>query len=463
MASISSPGLGSGLDINGIITKLMQVESQPLTALAQKEAGHQAKLSAYGSMKGALSTLQTAARALTSSSTFTGRTANVSDTSVLSAAASATAAAGSYDIAVSKLAKAHALRSNIDFGSDTFDSGVLRITIGSGTSKNIDLGAINTLAGIRDAINLAKAGVTASIVNDGTADRLILNSNTTGATGAITIEAPASNNDGTRRLSDLISANLVEIQPAQNAELTINGLTITRPTNTITDAITGVTLNLVKADIATPPSSKLTVTQNTGASSAAINAFVKAWNDAIGQIKSLTAYDLANKKASTLTGDSAARSIQTQMNNLISAKVTGLAAGVATLSDIGITIQKDGKLATDATKLQAALDNRDLDLSKLFGSTDSNNKGIALRFTEMLEGAIGATGLINSRTTGITASIKDIQKRGEALQLRLAQIEKRYRAQFSALDTLVASMNQTSNYLTQQLANLPGAANTSRN
>ncbi|MDP3032225.1 MAG: flagellar filament capping protein FliD, partial [Rhodocyclaceae bacterium] len=229
--------------------------------------------------------------------------------------------------------------------------------------------------------------------------------------------------------------------------------------NSVTGALDGVTLELLKKTTTGVPTTLTVTKDSTTQLSSALSSFVKAYNDVNTQIKNLTAYDAANKKASVLTGDSTARSVQSQLTALVGAAVSGLAGGIATLSDIGISIQKDGTLTTDSTKLQAALNNRDFDLATLFGSTTAGNKGIAVRFNEMLEGVVGSAGLISSRTEGINASIKDIQKRGEALQLRLLQVEKRYRAQFTALDVLVASMNQTSNYLTQQLASLPGASN----
>ncbi len=461
MATISSPGLGSGLDINGIITKLMQVESQPLTALQSKEASFQAKLSAFGSLKGALASLQTAAKTLATPGTFTGKSASVSDGTVLTASGSSTAAAGSYSINITQLAKFHAVRSNTNYAAttDTLHTGSLSITVGSGTAVNVTIDSgNNTLAGIRDAINTANAGVTASIINDGTTNRLVLASKTSGSAGAITVAVTDSGSGGTHALSGLASASLVTTQTADNANLTINGIAITRSSNTVTDAVDGVTLNLLKGTLATPGTATVTVAQNTGAVTSAVSAFVKAFNDAISGIKTMTAYDATNKKASVLTGDSTARSIQSQLSGLVQASVTGIAGGIARLSDIGIAVQKDGTLATDSGKLSAALADPTKNVAALLTQTTTGNQGIAVRFNTMLEGIVGSSGLIAGRTDGINSSIKDIQRRGEALNLRLNAIEKRYRAQFTALDTLVASMNQTSQYLTQQLANLPGAS-----
>lgn len=461
MATISSPGLGSGLDINGIITKLMQVESQPLTALATKEASYQAKLSAFGSMKGALSSLQTAVATLKNSSTFTGKSATSSDSAVLTATATSEAAAGSYTISVTQLAKYHAVRSNTNYAAttDTFNTGTLSITIGSGTAVDIPIdGTNNTLAGIRDAINDADAGVTASIINDGSTNRLVLASKTSGSVGAITVGVADAGSGGTHALTTLASASLVTTQTADDANLMINGIAITRSSNTVSDAIDGLTLTLKKGTLAAPGESVVTVAQNTGAVTSAVNAFIKAYNDAIGGIKSMTAYDAANKKASVLTGDSTARNIQSQLSSMVQANVTGVAGGIARLSDIGISVKADGMLELNSSKLSAALADPDTDVAALFTQTTSGNEGVAVRLNTMLEGVVGSAGLISSRTDGINASIKDLQKRAESLNLRLAQIEKRYRAQFTALDTLVASMNQTSQYLTQQLASLPGAS-----
>jgi len=454
MATLSSPGVGSGLDIAGIVSKLMALESQPLIRLQTREAGFQAKLSGFGALKGALSALQATAKTLATPSTFAGMLASSSDSSVLSVSASSTALAGSYEISVSKLAKAHVVRTNVDYGSDTFDSGVLRVAIGSGTPTDITLSGTLGLGGIRDAINGADAGVKASIVNDGTADRLLLTSLTTGSAGAVTISAPTSNGDGDRPLTDLIGGNLTAVQPAQDAEFTVDGLAITRSSNTISDVIDGITLKLLKADASTPVTSTVAVSRNTAAVSSAVSGFVKAYNDSMAQIKSLTAYDSTNKRASILTGDSTVRSIQSQLAGLVSTAVSGVEGGISRLSDVGIRVQTDGSLAVDNGTLGTVLaDNIDA-VAAVFSQTTDDNEGIAVRFGSALDGIVGSTGLIASRTAGITASITDLQHQADAFNLRLTAIEKRYRSQFTALDTLVASMNQTSAYLTQQLASL---------
>ena len=460
-SSISSPGIASGLDVNGIISKLMALEQKPLTKLATKEADYNAKLTAYGSLKGSLSSLQTAAKALATTSTIAGKAASVSDATVLAASASSTAAAGSYSLSVTQLATAHTVRSTTNYGAttDTFNTGTLAISINGGAAVNVTIDSSNnTLAGISQAINDANAGVTATIVNDGTTNRLLLSSKTSGSIGAITVAATDSGSGGTNALSGLDSASLVQTQAANDAQVTINGLSITRSSNTITDAISGVTLNLAKGTVASPGNAILTVANDTAATTTAISSFVTAYNTAVGLLKSDTAYNAATKTAAVLSGDSTVRSLQAQLSNLVHTSVTGIAGGISTLSDIGISVQGDGTLATDSAKLAATLADPAKDVSALFTQTTVGNEGIFVRFNTILHTEVGYSGLIATRTDGITASIKSIGTARDALNMRLAKIEAQYRTQFTALDTMMTQMQKTSQYLTQMLANLPGSS-----
>ena len=457
MAGLSTPGIGSGLDINGLVTKLMEIEQAPAKALNTREAGFQAKLTAYGSLKGALSSVQSTAKALTMAATFTSRTATVSEATVLSASADTAAAAGVYSVVVTQLAKYHAVRSNTDYAAttDTFNTGTLAIKVGTGATVNVDIDTDNnTLAGIRQAINDANAGVTAAIINDGSTNRLLLTSKTLGTSGAISVTATDSGSGGTHALAGLDSSVLVATQPADDAGFSVNGFALTRSSNTVSDVVAGLTLNLAKVG-----SSNITVSNNTGGTTTAINAFVKAYNDTVKQLQTASAYNAATKVASVLTGDSMARSVGSQLRMLAQSTVSGVGGGVETLSSIGIALQKDGTLLVNGTKLAAVLADPTKDVTALFSSTTAGNQGIALRFNEAMESIIGSSGLLASRTDGISNSIKDIGKRREALTLRLTKIEARYRAQFTALDGLIAGMNKTSQFLTQQLASLPGTSN----
>ncbi|MCX7898433.1 MAG: flagellar filament capping protein FliD [Rhodocyclaceae bacterium] len=451
MATISSPGLGSGLDINGIVSKLMAVESQPLKAMAAKEASYQAKISALGGLKSALSSLQASANTLAQAGTYTGYSATSTNKEVLTATAANGNSAGSYAIQVTQLAKYHTLRTNGNYSSTaaTFNTGTLSISVGSGSPVTITIDATNnTLAGIRDAINAANAGVTASIVNDGSAQRLVLTSKTLGSAGAITVSVSDSGSGGDNPLTDLASANLVQTQAAQDAQLTINGLSITRSSNTISDALDGVTLTLAGTG-----STTLTVGKNTAAVVTAFDGFVKAFNEVKKQIDTIAQYDPETKKAAILTGDATVRGIASRLNQLVFESVSGL-GDIARLSDIGVRLQKDGTLSLDTAKLTAALNDPNKDVKSLMTQTTSGNPGIAVRFKNEIAAMVEAKGLIDSRTEGINASIKDLQQRMEVFQRRLKSIEDRYRTQFSSLDSLVASLNQTSQFLSLQLARL---------
>lgn len=460
MATSSISSSGSSLDIEGIVSKLMALERQPLTRLAAREADYNAKLSAYGSIKGALSSLQTASSSLSSS--FGGYAASVSDSTVLAASASSSAAAGTYNLSVTQLAKSHSVRSDTNYAAttDTFNTGTLAITVGSGAAVNVVIdGGNNTLAGIRQAINDAGAGVTATIINDGATNRLVLTSNTSGSVGSIGVAVTDDGSGGTHALSGLDSASLVQTQAADDANVTINGIAIVRNSNTITDAIAGVTLTLTKGTLATPGAATLTVARDTAATTAAVASFVKAYNDSVGLLKTSSSFDAATKKGAVLSGDGTLRSLQSQLSALVRTTVTGIAGGIGSLSDIGIAVQVDGTLATDNSKLAAALADPNKDVASLFAQTTSGNEGIAVRINTALDAIVGFGGVIAARTDGIGTSIKDIGSNRDLLESRLTQIETRYRRQFSALDALVSRLNQTSGFLTQALANLSGKSN----
>lgn len=454
-SSVSSPGIASGLDVSSIISKLMELERQPLNRLATKEANYNAKLTAYGSIKGALSSLQTAAAALAATTTFNSKSVAVSDATVVTASASSAAAVGAYTLSVTQLAKFHTLRSTTNYAAttETFNTGTLAITIGGGSAVNITIDSSNnTLAGIRQAINDAHAGVTATILNDGATNRLVLTSTTSGAVGSIAVAVTDSGSGGTNALSGLGSASLLQTQPADNALFNINGINIIRSSNTVTDAIEGLTFKLTKGTLAAPGTATLTIDRNTETITSAVTTFVKAYNDAVGLLKTNSSFNAATKVAAILNGDNTVRSIQSQLSDLMHTSVTGIAGGISTLSDIGITVQKDGTLATDSTKLAAALADPTKDVTALFTQTTVGNEGIAVRFSATLRTSIGFDGLIASRTDGIAASIKEIGNSRDALNLRLTKIEARYRAQFTALDTMMANMQKTSQYLTQQFS-----------
>lgn len=392
--AITSAGLGSGLDIEGLITKLMTVEAQPLKLLAKREASYQAKLTAFGAFSGAVSSFKSAASALNSTSGINAVTATSSDTATLTASGTSIAVAGSYSVNVTQLAKAQQLvaagqtstTASIGTGTITFDFGTISggafnpvtgqytgatFTSNGGGTANVTISAANdSLAGIRDAINAANIGVTATIINDGsgTPYRLALSSKNQGAANSIKVSV-----SGSAGLTNFISndpaatQNLSETVSAQDALLQINGVNVSSTSNKVTSAIPGVTLNLLKTTTGTPTT--VTVGRDSANFTKLVDSFVKNYNDLNKTIKDLTSYDPKTKAAGLLIGDSAVRAIQTQIRSVISSNVPGVVSGAYTnANQVGITFQKDGTLAVDSTKLAAALSSNPNDVAALFAS-----------------------------------------------------------------------------------------------
>jgi flagellar hook-associated protein 2 len=385
--AIQSTGVGSGLDVAGIVNQLMAIERRPLDLLDQKEAATKAQVSAYGSMKSALSALQTAAAALANPAKFRGGKATLADTSLASVSAASGAAAGSYAIEVQALAQAHKLKSGtFATTATTLGSGTLTIEFGSYSggafTLNPDKQAKNivitpgqdSLAAVRDAINAAGAGVQAGIVNDGSGQRLVLSSSETGAANAlrITVDDTDGNDTDAAGLSRLAYdasmggiSHLTQTAAAQDALLEIDGIAVTRASNAVAGAIEGVTLNLLKAAPGTL--STLAVSRDVDGAKASVDAFVKAYNDTTRALKALSAYDPATKIGATLQGDSTLNSVQSRLRATLATAVD-YAGGYASLSALGVAFQKDGTLLADATKLRAALENTASDAATAFSA-----------------------------------------------------------------------------------------------
>jgi flagellar hook-associated protein 2 len=399
--AIQSTGLGSNLDINSIISKLMQVEQQPLKTLAKKEASFQAKLSAYGTLNSAVSSFQSALTSLNNPSTFQTLSASSSDSTIAFATANSTAVAGSYNLNVTKLAQAQAISSAgvvstsdaIGSGTTTtinFQFGKITGTATNGTysgasfaqDPNQNTGSItinsnnNTLQGIRDTINTGNFGVSASIVGDGSATpyHLVLTSAKTGETSSMKITVAPG---GDSAVSNLLSYDpagtqkFTEVTTGQNANLTLNGINISNASNTITNSIQGASITVSKIG-----STSISISPNTSGIQTGVTNFVKAYNDLNGTIKTLTAYDAKTQKAGLLIGDSTAQSIQNQVRRTLSAAVNGLGGGITTLSQIGISFQKDGTLAVDSGKLNTALTTNFKDVGGLFASLGATSDSL---------------------------------------------------------------------------------------
>jgi flagellar hook-associated protein 2 len=471
MASISSSGIGSGLPIESLVSQLMAVERKPLDLLTTKEAGYQAKLSAFGTMKGALAALQTAAKALSTQAQLAPLKSTVTTPGVMNVTASAAATAGNYNIEVQSLAESQKLKTSVGFSnsSDIVGSGDITFDFGSydsasppnftadparaGKTVTIDP-AHQTLADIKSAINGANLGVTASIINDGGSNYLAFTSTSTGAKNAmrISVSDPSLNAltygglppDGTSEMTQTVTA--------KDAVIVVDTVTITKPTNTITDAIEGVTLNLT-GTTALGVSTKVTLAPEMSGVQTAIETLVKAYNDATKSMAELTAYDVATGKGAVLTGNGTVRSVQTQLRALLGNTVSGAPLGSASIADIGITTQRDGSLAIDAGKLSKALTDPNKNLGALFAGVGTS-RGFGAQMDVVLGRILSPVGIMSSHTNSINTSIRDLGKQRATITSRLDDVETRYRKQFSNLDRVMASMSTTSSYLTQQLASL---------
>ena len=391
--ALSSPGIGSGLDVQGIVAKLMQVESQPLDLLNTQEQTVQSQISAFGTLKSALAALQSAVHSLGSPTAFRAMTATFADATVGSATVGDGAVAGTYSVEVSQLAQAHKLVSN-GFSSvaSAVGNGTLTFTFGTyagGTftangsvgAKTVTIGpGQDSLAAIRDAVNAANVGVTASIVNDGSANgqRLVFTSNATGAANSlkITVSDGDGNNTDAAGLSQLAfdpaaaagsGKNLTQSVAAQDALLNVDGIAVQSASNSVQGAIAGVTLSLTKTNVGSPTS--VTVAQSPGAAQASVAAFVKAYNDLTTTIANLTKYDTTTKTASVLTGDSTVRLVQSQLRSLIGGTIGASGATLNTLAQVGITTGSDGQLTFDTAKFSAALSSNASDVERLFAAT----------------------------------------------------------------------------------------------
>lgn len=456
MAGISVPGVGSGLDINGLVSQLVALERAPAqTQIDSQRSNALSKISALGSLNSALDGIKSAFASLADGSAFTKRTASVSDSAVLSATATSAAVPGSFSVEVIALATSHKLSSGAFASAATsVGTGTLTVTVDSGSSVLSIDSSNQSLTAIRDAINAApdNPGVDASIVTGADGAHLILNARDSGTGGAISVTA--SGGDGGLDALTFVAGGpgngLTEINPAQDAQVKIDGITVGSTGNTITDAIEGVTLNLIDALPGTAV--EVTVAADKAAATAAINTFVKNYNTLVTTANNLASFNATTGSAGALLGDSTLRAVRNDLSQTLATRATG--AGLASLSDIGVRVGLDGTLSVDSTVFNAALDTSQASVVSLV--SEDGKFGQAL--TSVFDRFLGSDGSLVTRSESLNSALSDLDKRQEQLDRRIDATEARLRAQFSALDSLLAGLQSTSNFLSQQLA---GVATTS--
>ncbi|WP_353093030.1 flagellar filament capping protein FliD [Methylibium sp.] len=474
--AMSSPGLGSGLDVSSIVSQLVALERKPLEKMQTAATFMQTQVSAYGQLQSLVSAVGDAAKALAKPTVWQAASAGTSDATSVAATATAGAAIGSYSVSVSQIARAQSLASAVFTApTDVVGAGKMTIELGGynvandpaftpktgSTTLELEFEAGTTLEQVKTQINAANAGVSAAIVRDANGARLTLTSATTGLDSTLRITVSDATGALTGLAYDPASGTnpMTQTQTAVNALASINGLPIESPTNRLTGTLDGVTLDLVK--VTTAPVT-VNVSSNTGSMRDAIKKFSDAYNALNTYLATQTKYDEENKIGGTLQGDSAAVGLRNQFRAMLR-QDSAASSELARLSDIGFNVQRDGSIVLDNAKLDAALA-KPAELSKLFTTNDTANPattGLGVRFQKLADMSTGTDGVIASRNAGLKARLDRNQDDQEKVNDRADRMQTRLTQQYTALDTQMAKFSALSTYMTQQLAGLSNLYNKS--
>lgn len=445
--SISAAGIGSGLDVNSIVTALVNArKAASQQQITTRTTQTNNLLTGLSSLNSALGGIQTALATLTSNSTFNSYTSTLTPQGASSSIGTATtmssAQPGSYTIAVSQLATAQKRASSPVTSGTAVGQGTLSLTVGSNT-MNIAVSATDTLSTIATAINNSSSnpGVTATIVNGVNGQQLMLSSSKTGVANAFSISANATSSSGLTNLANTL--NTAGSNEAQDAKLTIDGIAVTSPTNTVTGMMDGVTLNLTGTGTNT-----LTVAQDNTAATNAIQGLVDAYNSYVSTASSLSSYDTSSGTAGVLLGDTTLTSVQNQIGAVLSGSVQGNSIG--TLANLGITRNPDGTLNLDTTKLASAFQSNPSAVKNLLVGTN----GYATKLNTAINAYTSSGGIIGTRMDSLNNTLTQLSQQQTALNNRMATYQTQLQQQYTALDTLMSSLNNTSSYLTTALAQL---------
>lgn len=461
MASISSLGAGTSLDLNTLYDNLQTAEQTKLTPITTQQTSYKAKLTAWGVVQTALTKLQTSSDALKNTSAIAQSKVSSTNTA-FTATLATTATAGSYSVEVTQLAAAQSLLSpkvsskDTDLGDSSMSSRTITIAQpGQKDPLTVTLASDQTsLADVRDAINAKQGSVSASIIKaDDNSYYLALTSRDSGTTNEMTITTDDSSLAQYISYDPSSSTNVMTEQvAAADAKVNINGIAITRSSNTITDAPEGVTLNLTKTNTGSPET--LSVVKDNQPMTDAIQAFVDAYNSLQTTIANQTKYTAVDQGSTSqdssngdLLGDGTLRNIQTRLRSMLS---TNQGTGdLSTLSQLGITQDVTGKLTVDSTKLSKALDEKSVDVVS-FLSGDGKTTGFATQTSSLLKDMLGTDGSVQNATAGINKTLKNLSDEYDRVNAQITATMARYKTQFTSLSQLVSQMDQTGSYLTQQ-------------
>ena len=465
MATISSPGLSSGLDVKSIVSQLVALEKKPLETLKVQASTVQTKISAFGQIKSLVSTLSDTLSKLTSVTGWNPVTATSSDNASVSVSAIGGTQPNSFNVTVQALATAKSTASAAFIKGSAIGAGTLTLTVGSGGAVPISVSATDTLADIASAINGAGAGVSASVLSDASGDRLLLRSKSTGTDSAFTLAVTADDDGSTTDrtgLSRLVvgtsttdattgvttTEDPITTQVASNAEAKVNGIAVTSSTNTFANTVSGVTFNVQKVT-ATPI--EINVTKDLATVRDNIDAFVKAYNEINSLLNEATKYDKDTKTAGLLQGDSTAVALQNSLRNALQALTSG-SSKYGRLADIGISQQRGGALEVDATKLTPALENNLDEVKKLFSATGTGSEnGVAVQLKALTTNLLSTDGFFSSKDVSLKAALKRNTKDQDRVNDRASQVEASLNAKYSALDKKMATLNALNAYVSQQV------------
>ena len=464
MSITSSTGLGSGMDINGIVTQLVTAEGQPqFNAITKQETATQTRLSGLGTLKSALSTFQTAVQKLKDGSLFKAAQAVSSDESVLKVTAGVGSVAGTHAIKVTQLAQAQQSTTATEYANSAAAvadvGGTLNFTYPSGSTKtafSVTIDATNnTLAGIRDTINSStdNNGVTASIINvdstvtpGATISKLVLTSKDSGTANGFTL-AVTGGDAGLDKLNTATSTNYSTVS-ATDAIINIDGQTATRSTNSMTDVIQGVTLDLQALQSSADSPVNVNVSLDNTAINKTITDFVSGYNALRTTTNSLGKYGGTSSGSTNgaLIGDSTLLNITSNLRQDTSNPVSSATSKYNSLALIGISIDKDGVMSLDSTKLNTALSANLSAVSDVFSSSN----GVATRLDSRLTGYLQSGGALDTQQTSLGKQLKSLSTKKDAVQLRLDNLQKSLQKQFIAMDLAVGQLKSTATFLTQK-------------
>lgn len=446
-ALITSTGIGSGLDIGAIVSSLTTAFGAAQTSQLTDQANTlDAQVSAYGTFTSALDTLKLALPALEDPSQLAAFSATVADKNIASATTNSDAVAGSYSLQVNNLATVATATSSPFAAGTQIGTGTLTIQVGgASTAISIDT-TNNTLAGIAAAINSApnNPGVSASVITTTDGSRLVLTGTQTGAANQITV-TPSGGDGG------LATLGLTTVA-AQDASFSINGFAATSSSNVVSNAITGVTINLLAPSAAGTPT-QLSISPDTSTAQAAIDKFVTAVNGVLSSIQTLTSYDPSTQTAGPLNGNATLEAFQNQLQKILGQFTNGNGS-VKSLTDLGISAGTDGSYAVDDTKLGNALSASLASIGNLLGGTN----GIATQISNLVDGYTKPGGLLDTINQGLQTSLKNVSTQQTALAAQLAAYSARLTAEYNAMDNAVALLKQTQTYLNAEFNPTANAA-----